>query len=177
MAIAAAYMLWRMASRGIARTEISEVRWTDCVVRRTAGPRWLLADLHGAGDRTRVDDHFLELPPTLDGAAYMVETVHWERDEYFPLGWDLLAIRWLQDNVEGSPVVLGGPYGAISLGGRIANYTGLPTVIGWPWHQIPAASRIPPADRPSGFRRPALLTRALTSRRLSSCCGGTMSHT
>ena len=61
---------------------------------------------------------------------------HWERDEIFPLVWDYQAIRWLQDNVEGSPVVLEAHMDQYRWGGRIANYTGLPTILGWPWHQI-----------------------------------------
>jgi uncharacterized membrane protein len=45
------------------------------------------------------------------------------------------AIEWIQDNVEGSPVVLEAHMEQYRWGGRIANYTGLPTIIGWPWHQ------------------------------------------
>ena len=65
----------------------------------------------------------------------MAAAQHWERDEYFPLVYDLQAIQWLQDNVEGSPVVLEAHMEQYRWGGRIANYTGLPTIIGWPWHQ------------------------------------------
>ena len=136
MAIAAAYMLWRMASSGLPELRFprfdGRIAWY-AVLLVLVGSSLIYTVL---GTRTRVDDRFLELPPTLDGAAYMVEAVHWERDEYFPLGWDLLAIRWLQDNVEGSPVVLEAHMEQYRWGGRIANYTGLPTVIGWPWHQI-----------------------------------------
>ena len=50
---------------------------------------------------------------------------------------DLGAIEWLQRNVTGSPVVMeahgGNPYRSIA--SRIAMYTGLPSVVGWDWHQ------------------------------------------
>ncbi len=52
------------------------------------------------------------------------------------LKWDEEAIRWLQDNVDGSPVVLEAHTEQYHWSARIANYTGLPTVLGWPWHQL-----------------------------------------
>ena len=135
MAIAAAYMLWRLAISGI-----PELRYP----RLDARVAWiaLLVVLVGSslvytvlGTRDRVADRFVELPPTLEGSAYMTAAEHWERDETFPLIWDWEAIVWLQDNVAGSPVVLEAHMEQYRWGGRIANYTGLPTIIGWPWHQ------------------------------------------
>ena len=135
LAIAAAYALWRLASF-----------WRDRLHLRRPGPviAWVavLAVLLASsliytfmGTRDRLDDRFEDLPPTLDGTAYMTSAVHWERDEFFPLRWDMEAIRWMQDNVEGSPVVLEAHMEQYRWGSRFANYTGLPTVIGWPWHQ------------------------------------------
>jgi YYY domain-containing protein len=55
----------------------------------------------------------------------------------FPLLWDYQALMWLRENVHGSPVVAEGakapPYR--SLRARVATYTGLPIIIGYPWHQ------------------------------------------
>ena len=136
LAIAAAYMLWQLASSGLPQLRLprfdGRIAWY-AVLLVLVGSSLVYTAL---GTRARVGDRFLELPPTLDGTAYMDRAVHWERDEYFPLVWDLQAIRWLQDNVEGSPVVLEAHMEQYRWGGRIANYTGLPTVIGWPWHQI-----------------------------------------
>ena len=133
LAIAAAYMLWRLGTTWLPR------------LRPGLGAAWLfaLALLVGCsliytalGIQDRLDDRFADLPPTLDGTAYMEVAEHWEKDELFPLVWDYQAIRWLQENVEGSPVVLEAHMDQYRWGGRMANYTGLPTILGWPWHQI-----------------------------------------
>ena len=92
------------------------------------------------GTNDRLSDRFNDGPLTLDGAAYMANAVHWEvgqREEpqRVELKWDLEAIEWLQDNVQGSPVVLEAQHEQYHWNSRIANYTGLPTVLGWPWHQ------------------------------------------
>ena len=132
LAIAAAYLLWRLGTSWLPQ------------IRPAIAAAWLtvLALLIGAsliytalGARDRLADRFADLPPTLDGAAYMTAARHWERDTIFPLVWDYHAIRWLQDNAEGSPVVLEAHMEQYRWGARIAKYTGLPTILGWPWHQ------------------------------------------
>jgi uncharacterized membrane protein len=51
----------------------------------------------------------------------------------------------MQDSIEGSPVIVeahsGNPYRSIA--GRVAMYTGLPTVIGWDWHQRQQRATVP----------------------------------
>lgn len=47
------------------------------------------------------------------------------------------AVRWLQDNVKGTPIILeavGGDYSSAGHG-RISSRTGLPTLLGWPDHE------------------------------------------
>ena len=83
----------------------------------------------------RIQDRFHSTPLTLDGAAWMPDAVHWERDEPIEMRWDADAIRWLQDNVPGSPAILEAHGDQYRWNGRMSVYTGLPTVIGWPWHQ------------------------------------------
>ena len=87
------------------------------------------------GTKARISDRFTDGPSTLDGTAYMQDAVHQEQRKPIELKWDLEAIEWLQDNVEGSPVVLEAHLDQYRWGSRIAIYTGLPTVLGWPWHQ------------------------------------------
>src|SRR5207244_10792785 len=48
---------------------------------------------------------------------------------------DAKAIRWMQDNVVGTPVVLEGRSPVYRWGSRISIYTGLPTILGWDVHQ------------------------------------------
>ncbi|MBL8046223.1 MAG: hypothetical protein JNL09_06765, partial [Anaerolineales bacterium] len=62
---------------------------------------------------------------TLDGLAYF--------RNIFPNDW--AAIQWLNANVTGTPHVMEAVGGSYSEYGRIAMGTGLPTVIGWPWHE------------------------------------------
>jgi uncharacterized membrane protein len=88
------------------------------------------------GTQVRVADRFNDGPLTLDGTAYMEQAVHRELEQPVNLKWDLEAIQWLQDNVVGSPVVLEAHNDQYRWSGRISTYTGLPTVLGWPWHQI-----------------------------------------
>ncbi len=89
------------------------------------------------GTRDRLADRFDTSSYTLDGARYMTTTAHHDRttDALIEHSWDYQAIEWLQDNVQGSPVVLEAHVDQYHWGARIAKYTGLPTVLGWPWHQ------------------------------------------
>ncbi|HHS96734.1 MAG TPA: hypothetical protein ENK08_02370 [Chloroflexi bacterium] len=75
--------------------------------------------------------------PTLDGMAYMEYGRVWDVLGEVDLRPDYEAIVWLLDNVEGSPVVLEGLGAREYLwGNRVSVYTGLPSVVGWRWHQV-----------------------------------------
>jgi YYY domain-containing protein len=78
---------------------------------------------------------FEKLPPTDDGMAFMQTAVYHDRDRAIPLVYDYRAIRWLQDHVPGSPVILEANTGLYKWGSRVSIHTGLPTVVGWDWHQ------------------------------------------
>jgi len=85
----------------------------------------------------KVRDRFDNLlGPGLDGWAYMKTAKYYDPEgEQYELKWDLEAIRWLLDNVVGSPVILEGHTPEYRWGGRYSINTGLPTVLGWNWHQ------------------------------------------
>jgi len=86
------------------------------------------------GTPTRVRDRFDRSPPrgTLDGMAYMTAgTLVWPQNNSITLEYDYEAIRWLQDNVKGTPVLAEAKIGFYREGGmRVASYTGLPTPLG-----------------------------------------------
>jgi uncharacterized membrane protein len=77
--------------------------------------------------------------------AYMQRAVYYD-GEPIELKWDHEAIHWLLDNAQGSPVIAEAntePRGLYRWGSRIAIYTGLPTIIGWSWHQRQQRSAMP----------------------------------
>jgi YYY domain-containing protein len=83
-----------------------------------------------------------DAPRTLDGAAFLNfveygDTGYAGNPVTIRPGDDSAAIAWLQRNVDGSPVIMeahgSNPYRSIA--SRVAMYTGLPSVVGWDWHQ------------------------------------------
>jgi YYY domain-containing protein len=88
----------------------------------------------------RVEDRFNDLPGSLHGLDFMRDAEQVEGPEEgepvrFSLAGDDAAITWLQDNVAGTPVILEGHLPQYRWGGRISIQTGLPTVLGWAWHE------------------------------------------
>ena len=75
-----------------------------------------------------------EAPRTLDGMNYMNYSQHWD-GQIMDLSQDYRAIRWLQDNVQGSPVIVEANCTEYRWCTRMTIYTGLPGVVGWNWHQ------------------------------------------
>ncbi len=72
----------------------------------------------------------------LNGEAFMQTDIYDDGRGPIVLAQEAGAIAWLRKHVEGSPVVLEG-FGPMyrSLLARISIYTGLPTLIGYDWHQ------------------------------------------
>jgi YYY domain-containing protein len=86
--------------------------------------------------RAKVEDRWAPgVPLTLDGMAFMPYAERYENGAVFTLQGDYDALRWLQENVQGTPVVLEAQTVEYNWGSRVAVYTGLPTVLGWNWHQ------------------------------------------
>jgi YYY domain-containing protein len=78
---------------------------------------------------------FTDLPLSLDGMQYMDYAEYSDDGTNLNLPADARAIRWLQDNVVGTPAVLEGRSPVYRWGSRISIYTGLPTILGWDVHQ------------------------------------------
>lgn len=97
-----------------------------------------------SGTRARQQARFGDTPLTLDGFAFFQHGTFTETrsdtttadDVTFRLDEDLPLITWLRQNVQGSPVIVEAVGPLYRWTGRISQYTGLPAVIGWDWHQI-----------------------------------------
>ena len=88
------------------------------------------------GSFAKVEDRMAsEAPMTLDGMAYMPYANYHDQGREIHLDQDYRAIRWLQDNAIGTPVIVEAQIPEYRWGSRYAIYTGLPAVLGWNWHQ------------------------------------------
>jgi YYY domain-containing protein len=84
----------------------------------------------------RIEDRMAgDAPHTLDGMAYMQYATYLDEGAELDLVEDYHAIRWMQENVIGSPVIVEANQVEYHWGTRYTIYTGLPSVVGWNWHQ------------------------------------------
>jgi uncharacterized membrane protein len=145
--------------------------WTLFAVSAAAALGWLLAAMPGwlrgwrlgwqtvfavlvfsaclfplLGGTAKIKDRMVETAPhTLDGMAYMEHAAYDNWGIPLDLNQDYHAIRWMQENVAGSPILVeagsgGNQYQWYS---RYSIYTGLPGVIGWQWHQMQQRELLP----------------------------------
>ena len=136
LGLGAAYLLWRLAHG-------RRLSWRGLGWRGRAWLGALAALIVSAsiypvlGTHDRLGRRFdgETLPLTLDGVAFVEGTAYRDERGNIDLAADYVGIRWLQDNVQGSPVVLEAVTPAYRWGNRVSIYTGLPTVVGWQWHQ------------------------------------------
>lgn len=112
---------WRIAWQGTAAVLVF------------AGSLFLLV----AGSNKVRDRWIVEAPHTLDSMDYMQYAVYAEYGRTFSTAEDYRAIVWLQENVSGSPVIVeAAPAGVqYTWFSRFSIYTGLPSVVGWQWHE------------------------------------------
>ncbi len=80
-------------------------------------------------------------PHTLDGAIFMVgdaivpnPAIYTDDNRPLNLSRDYEAILYMQDHINGSPVIVEGHTEEYRWGSRFSIYTGLPSVVGWSWH-------------------------------------------
>jgi YYY domain-containing protein len=88
-----------------------------------------------AGKDKITDRMATSAPASLDGMDYMQYAYYDDMGMVMNLQSDYNAIRWMQDNVIGSPVIVEGNTPEYRWGSRFTIYTGLPGVVGWNWHQ------------------------------------------
>ena len=136
LALSGAYLGWRL---------INELRFISGQ-RRTLHSVWIAAlgvlllsaaiyPILGTQDRLRDRFDGNVTPLTLDGIAYASGVTYRDQNGAIDLKADFEGIHWLRQNVQGSPVVLEANTPLYRWGGRVSIYTGLPSVIGWQWHQ------------------------------------------
>ncbi len=102
------------------------------------------------GTMAKIKDRWVTTAPhTLDGMAYMPSATYFENYPnvspdtpaaqsgiLMDLFQDYRAIRWMQENVQGSPVIVeANSPNLYRWYSRFTIYTGLPGVLGWQWHQ------------------------------------------
>ncbi|HSF81600.1 MAG TPA: DUF2298 domain-containing protein [Anaerolineales bacterium] len=89
------------------------------------------------GATAKIKDRMAEnAPHTLDGMAFMAHATFADTWGAMDLSQDYRAIRWMQENVPGSPVIVEANLRDLyRWGSRFSIYTGLPGVVGWEWHQ------------------------------------------
>jgi uncharacterized membrane protein len=69
---------------------------------------------------------------TLDGTDFLRS---FEYDGRMSAYGDFQAIDWIKRNIKDTPVILEACGGSYTEYARVSSFTGLPTVIGWPWHE------------------------------------------
>jgi len=93
-----------------------------------------LFPLFGGSDKIR-DRMSPVTPLTLDGMTYMNTSTYSDQGKDMDLSQDYRAITWMQNNVQGSPVLVEANTSIYRWGTRFTIYTGLPGVLGWDYHQ------------------------------------------
>ncbi len=134
LSIAAAFATWRLWEAGaFSRRKFNPLRaaWIAIFALLAIGV-FIYPVL---GTRERISDRFSIIGMGIDGEAYMNHAIYHRRDYTFDLSLDRPGIQWLRANVQGSPVIIEGVWDLYTWSQRISIYTGLPTVIGWDWHQ------------------------------------------
>ena len=71
---------------------------------------------------------------SLDGSAYLATCRQPDCD--FATVGDYKAIHWLNEHIQGDPVVVEGSGDDYSYSSRISTFTGLPTLMGWAGHEL-----------------------------------------
>jgi YYY domain-containing protein len=81
------------------------------------------------------DRWIIEAPRVLDAMTFMNYAHYDDFGQRLDLSEDYRAIRWMQDHVQGSPVIVEANCSEYRWCTRFTIYTGLPGVVGWNWHQ------------------------------------------
>ena len=136
LALSSAYLLWRLVEYRRVRLpalHAGKKAWLGALAVLMASAT--IYPVLGTQDRLRDRFNGRATALTLNGTAYAAGTVYRDREGDIDLEADLDGVDWLKANVAGSPVVLEGSTPTYRWGGRVSIYSGLPSVVGWQWHQ------------------------------------------
>jgi YYY domain-containing protein len=129
---AAASFIWLYSAVTHAWGHKLRVVWQVALVFLVASAAFF--PLTAATDKIR-DRMTVTAPHTLDGMEYMNYSTYSQNGKDMDLSQDYRAIKWMQQNVQGSPVIVEANATEYTWGSRFTIYTGLPGVVGWNWHQ------------------------------------------
>jgi len=106
--------------------------WQTAMILLVAGA----ASFTLTGTMGKIRDRWIvDAPRTLDAMTFMNYAQYDDFGQRLVLNEDYRAIRWMQDNVQGSPVIVEANCTEYHWCTRFTIYTGLPGVVGWNWHQ------------------------------------------
>ncbi len=192
LAIASAVAAWwlvpraaELVQRGTPRKRAVALGWTMAVFALATAT--LVYPVLAPG--VRLDERFAGSDQItgagLDGLAYLAADPVLVIDGVpVAIGDDLALIEWLRENVEGTPTIVEATGPLYSWTARISVTTGLPTVIGWDWHQIQqrrdyaGAVATRKADVEAFYRSPEpdVVSRVLRTYDVSYVVVGTLEH-
>jgi YYY domain-containing protein len=147
LSVAAAFGIWYMLAvirRAPGATKPPRTAWGQIPWLKSI---WVLAlailmlgaliyTMSGTRARVSSSDRFDQYHGhSINGMDYMRYAVYREENGEIDLKYDYDAIWWMRENVEGTPIIVEGQTPSYRWGSRFSIYTGLPTVIGWGWHQ------------------------------------------
>ncbi len=122
------------ASSVINLVDVPKAGWTVVLIVLVGGG--LIYPLAGTEARVASSERFPQYHGhTNDGMNYMQYAVYGDEMGDMALTYDYDAIQWMRQNVQGSPVIVEGSAPEYRWSARFSIYTGLPTVIGWGWHE------------------------------------------
>jgi YYY domain-containing protein len=94
----------------------------------------------------KINDRFdVRVGPTMDSMEFMTLARATEQGQEYSFRYEYDALIWMQDNIQGTPVVAESAAAPEyrSLRNRVTTYTGLPALIGYNWHQKQQRSILP----------------------------------
>ena len=133
-AIASAFAMWRLWDLGcfaLRRLRFGGVVWLFVMAALVIG----VLVYPVMATREKMAERFEQIGMGIDGEAYMDDAEYRKDGVAIELRHDKEGIQWLRDNVAGSPTIVEAAWDLYTWTQRVSIYTGLPTVIGWDWHQ------------------------------------------